>query len=477
MFHDLLNNFITSGSLDLNGRTIARFQRILDLVVISLIFYFLQPAVSWSNDYVNFPSSVIVSIVSLFTLPYAGIYRSYRHKSLNRLFQNLNSTWLTTICLVILAFFLNKSSAVHSRIAIVSWAVTGWLWLISSHILTRLYLRRIRRNGRNSRTILYWGEPQALLDFSKHLTSNPWLGYRIAAWFSPVKVDDKYENNNFARCGGGFDQMKLWLDDNVVDCIVFSHVPSPNHDLMTSNLFDLLGNTCSRVLFAPNWYIKSMSLRSESIGSQKCIELWGLSQTYDERLIKRLFDIVISLAGVIVISPLLILISIFVKFSSRGPIFFKQKRCGLQGKVFYCYKFRSMYVHPVVDDLPLTQAHKGDKRITFVGGLLRRWSLDELPQLFNVIRGDMSLVGPRPHALEHDEIYRKLITGYTQRYVCKPGMTGLAQVSGFRGETKQLSAMEARVIADLEYQREWSLLLDIEILFSTVFAVVFSDAY
>ena len=244
------------------------------------------------------------------------------------------------------------------------WAVTGWLWLISSHILTRLYLRRIRTNGRNSRTILYWGEPQSLLDFSNHLTSNPWLGYRILAWFSPVKVDSTYENINFPSCGGGFDQLQLWLEDNVVDCIVFSHVPSSVNDSNAPNLFDLLGNTCSRILFAPNWCINSMSFKSESIGNQNCIELWGLRQTYDERLIKRLFDLVFSLTGFVLIFPLFALISILVKLTSRGPIFFKQKRCGLQGRVFNCYKFRSMYVDTIVQDLPLKQAQKGDKRIT-----------------------------------------------------------------------------------------------------------------
>ncbi|QNJ00602.1 undecaprenyl-phosphate glucose phosphotransferase [Synechococcus sp. A15-62] len=477
MLYKIHDHFKSSGWLDINGNSIARFQRILDLVVISFIFFFLQPTVNWTQDFINIPSLYIVSIVTLFVLPYSGIYRSYRHKSLSRLFQKLNSTWLAIICLVILAFFLNKSSATHSRIAISLWAASGWIWLISSHILTRLYLRRIRKIGRNSRTILYWGESQAFLDFSYQLSSNPWLGYRILSWFSPENVDHIHQNPKLPICGGGFDQLKLWLDENVVDCIVFSHVPSTIHGSNQPNLFDLLGNTCSRILYAPHWCIDSMSFKSESIGYQNCIELWGLRQTYDERIIKRLFDLLISVAGVIVLFPLLLFISILVRFSSPGPVIFKQKRCGLQGKVFNCYKFRSMYVDPFVDTIPLKQAHKGDNRITPVGRLLRRWSLDELPQLFNVVIGDMSLVGPRPHALEHDEIYRKLITGYTQRYVCKPGMTGLAQVSGFRGETKELSAMEARVMADLEYQREWSLLLDIEILFSTFFTLVSSEAY
>ena len=136
-----------------------------------------------------------------------------------------------------------------------------------------------------------------------------------------------------------------------------------------------------------------------------------------------------------------------------------------------------MYIDDEDDSGILKQAIKGDKRITQIGRILRRWSLDELPQLINVIEGNMSLVGPRPHALEHDKFYRQLITGYSQRHVYKPGMTGLAQVSGFRGETKDISTMEARIKADLEYQQEWSLLVDIEILFKTVFTIIGTDSY
>ena len=136
-----------------------------------------------------------------------------------------------------------------------------------------------------------------------------------------------------------------------------------------------------------------------------------------------------------------------------------------------------MYVDTAEKTKIVKQATKNDPRVTAVGKFLRRWSLDELPQLFNVVHGDMSLVSPRPHALEHDKIYRELITGYTQRHVFKPGMTGLAQVSGFRGETQDISAMEARIEADLEYQQDWSLIVDIEILLRTVFTLASSEAY
>ena len=220
-----------------------------------------------------------------------------------------------------------------------------------------------------------------------------------------------------------------------------------------------------------------MRFESESIGNQHCIEIWGAKQTYDERIAKRLFDLLISLIGIIVILPVLIIISIAIKLTSTGPILFRQKRCGLDGKIFNCYKFRSMYTDSGDRSTSLKQATKNDPRVTTVGRFLRRWSLDELPQLLNVIQGDMSLVGPRPHALEHDQIYRELITGYTQRHVFKPGMTGLAQVSGYRGETKDVSAMEGRIKADLEYQKDWSLIVDIEILFRTIITMASTAAY
>ena len=220
-----------------------------------------------------------------------------------------------------------------------------------------------------------------------------------------------------------------------------------------------------------------MMFESESIGNHHCIEIWGAKPTYDERVVKRLFDLLISLIGIIIILPILIIISIAIKLTSKGPILFQQNRCGLDGKIFNCYKFRSMYISAGDRSTSLKQATKNDPRVTTVGRFLRRWSLDELPQLLNVIQGDMSLVGPRPHALEHDQIYRELITGYTQRHVFKPGMTGLAQVSGYRGETQDISAMEARIEADLEYQKDWSLIVDIEILLRTVFTLASSKAY
>ena len=196
-----------------------------------------------------------------------------------------------------------------------------------------------------------------------------------------------------------------------------------------------------------------------------------------DRQLKRSFDLLLTGIGVVVISPLLLLISIAVKASSPGPIFYKQDRYGLDGKRFKCLKFRSMLVLDSADQAVVKQVTADDPRITPVGRFLRRWSLDELPQLFNVLKGDMSLVGPRPHAVQHNELYRKVIPGYMQRHAFKPGITGLAQVSGWRGETRNLSEMENRIHADLRYQRDWSLKLDVKILIKTFLRLRSGNAY
>jgi putative colanic acid biosysnthesis UDP-glucose lipid carrier transferase len=185
--------------------------------------------------------------------------------------------------------------------------------------------------------------------------------------------------------------------------------------------------------------------------------------------VKRAFDLVIASIGLAAISPVMLACALLVKISSPGPIFFRQRRYGLDGKEILVWKFRSMRS---CDNGPvIVQASKDDPRITTIGRILRKTSLDELPQLFNVIEGTMSLVGPRPHATAHNERYRKLIRGYMLRHKVKPGITGLAQVEGYRGETETLDKMQKRVDCDHRYIRDWSVWLDLRILCRTLFVV------
>jgi putative colanic acid biosynthesis UDP-glucose lipid carrier transferase len=191
-------------------------------------------------------------------------------------------------------------------------------------------------------------------------------------------------------------------------------------------------------------------------------------------VLKRLLDLVGACFGILFLAPLFALVAVAIVIECPGPALFRQRRTGYKGAPFVIYKFRSMRVQE--DGARVVQAQKDDDRITKVGKLLRRTSVDELPQLFNVLKGEMSLVGPRPHALAHDDYYGECVDGYELRFKAKPGLTGLAQVSGFRGETADIASMAARIDKDLEYIRVWSLLLDIKILIRTIFIFAFHPA-
>lgn len=194
-----------------------------------------------------------------------------------------------------------------------------------------------------------------------------------------------------------------------------------------------------------------------------------LTRSPADSLQKRAFDIVVACALLAFLAPMLCLIALAVKLDSRGPVFFLQRRTGLSGTAFRVYKFRSMTV--AEDGDAVRQATRNDARVTRVGKFLRRSSLDELPQLWNVVRGDMSLVGPRPHALAHDEYYSNRIPEYNLRFRTRPGITGLSQIKGFRGETENIAGMEQRIIFDNIYIENWSMMQDITILISTAFVV------
>ena len=194
----------------------------------------------------------------------------------------------------------------------------------------------------------------------------------------------------------------------------------------------------------------------------------GAERLASDRL-KRAIDILFAFLALVLLSPLLVIVAVIIPLDTAGSPVFRQRRTGRGGRVFVIYKFRSMHV--CEDGDSVRQARKRDVRITAFGGFIRRTSIDELPQLFNILKGDMSLAGPRPHAVAHDAFYGAIVPQYAHRFLAKPGLTGLAQVSGFRGPTETINAMAARVEADLEYIRRWSLWLDAQILLRT--AVIF----
>lgn len=235
-------------------------------------------------------------------------------------------------------------------------------------------------------------------------------------------------------------------------------------------LLDELKDTTTSIYFLPDVFLTDLIQgRMGQVDGIPVVAVCETPFTGIDGIIKRLADIGFSALMIILLSPLLIAISIAVKLTSPGPVIFKQRRYGLDGKDILIYKFRSMTTCDNGDKI--VQATKQDSRITPLGKFLRKTSLDELPQFFNVLQGRMSIVGPRPHAVAHNELYRKLIKGYMIRHKVKPGITGWAQVNGLRGETDTLDKMQARIEHDIDYLRNWSPRLDVYILFKTVWVL------
>ena len=237
------------------------------------------------------------------------------------------------------------------------------------------------------------------------------------------------------------------------------------------HILDELKDSTTSIYFVPDMFVTDLiQAHPDSVCGMPVISVCDTPFNGSDGAIKRLSDLVLATLILILITPLLIVIAAAIKFDSPGPVIFRQRRCGLDGDEIVVYKFRSMTV--TEDGSNITQATQNDARVTPLGALLRRTSCDELPQFINVLQGRMSIVGPRPHALAHNELYRKLIKGYMVRHKVKPGITGWAQVNGFRGETQTLDKMQGRIDFDLDYLRNWSVRLDLYIIFKTISLVI-----
>jgi len=461
------------GSLRIHAGDLARIHRLIDPLCIT--FFYLLIANPLTPVSIIFPPWLWILSFTCLLLPSSGIYLSYRQKSLFTLLRRVSTGWLLVLTALLLVLFLTKTTASFSRYNLVLWAFVSWLYLFSSHVGFRSLLRWHRSHGGNKRSLVYWGTVEAASSFVSQLEQSSWMGYSLQAWFSPLPPAPNSQPSHLPPCKGGILDLRRWLEQNSVDRIVFSHVTRDG--ISMEQVLRLFGDTSVPIIYAPHWAHPSMRFTVGSIGEQQCIELWGSERSLLDRQFKRIFDLSLSLVALLLISPILIIVAILIASSSPGPILFVQDRYGLDCKRFRIYKFRTMHVLESGDQPCLKQATRNDPRITPLGRFLRRWSIDELPQLLNVLKGEMSLVGPRPHAVDHNEQYRQLIPGYMQRHAFKPGITGLAQVEGWRGETKTLEEMSKRVDADLRYQRDWSLKLDIKILIRTFIKLRSTKAY
>lgn len=394
---------------------------------------------------------LIVFLLQIFV--FRSSYQKWRLTSISEHLRIVFKDWLS-IGLIILAFlFLFKKTGDFSRL----WLLTWFFGVGTTSIILRLFLlfwlRKHRSNGKNLVQIGLICNHSTCDYVKSKIKAYPWSGYQIVELIN-IDHDEAWSNLNIASC------QELWIS-------LPMHLEAELHAIL-----HYFRHQSIDIRYIPS--MSNFSLINHSVSHMIDMTFINLSSTpldYQGQFLKRVEDVVLSFIFLVMFMPLMGLISILVKLSSEGPILFKQKRNGWNGDEFYVYKFRSMYLHHE-ESGRVTQAKVCDERITPLGRFLRKSSLDELPQLINVLNGTMSIVGPRPHAVEHNEQYKDLIPKYMWRNKVKPGITGWAQINGLRGETSTLDSMKKRIDYDLFYIENWSIWFDLRIIFLTIFSLI-----
>ena len=443
-------------------------QLVVDALVVTVTaigaWFYLSPTNADSYEYAIL---VLVALgLAIFSISSFGLYRSFRAQLFFEWLGRLTTAWLVVGLLVLVGLWAVKLSEDFSRLWLGTWFLAAWLGLILWRLSAHAILQSLRTKGYNQKYIVVVGAGSLGRSIALTVKEAPWSGFSIVAFFD----DDSEKWNTTLIDAPVFSTTALidWLNKNHVDEVWFA-LPLRAEKRLNDLLY-LLRNSMVNIRYIPD--LSSLRLLNHAPSVVLGFSMLDLSMSPmsepANRLLKSIEDKVLSFIIIVLISPLLLLLALGVKLSSHGPIFYRQQRHGWNGEAFEMLKFRSMVVHSEQDG-QVTQATVGDARITPFGAFLRRTSLDELPQFFNVLKGDMSIVGPRPHAIAHNDYYSEQIDGYMLRHKMKPGITGWAQVNGWRGETDTLDKMQKRVEFDLWYIEHWSLWLDIKIIIMTLF--------
>lgn len=471
-----------------------------DLPIVAFFKHLLDPFIIWSmlilttwlyeEDFTSY--YLVLAIITFFISSYIYerilIYRNWRK---GRLFAYMRDTvmgWLIIIAILIFLGYATKFHDQFSQQVLLTWFVVTPLMLIASHITVRSIVANLYNKGQ-LRSAIVIGANETSLEFINHIAELPFLLISYQGFFDerscsriagnsascsdepadPSITAPANKPDNFGSRLGGLTDVVPYVQKHNIE-MVFISLPMSSQPRI-QKLMDELPDTTTSIYFLPDIYIFDlMQARFEYISDVPVVAMNESPFTGIDGVVKSISDFVLALLIIILISPVLACIALAVKITSPGPVIFKQRRYGLNGEEITVYKFRSMTV--TEDGENIEQARQNDQRLTKIGGFLRRTSLDELPQFFNVLQGRMSIVGPRPHAVAHNELYRKLIKGYMLRHKAKPGITGWAQVNGWRGETETLEKMKARIEHDLYYLKNWSIWLDLWIILKTIWIVL-----
>jgi putative colanic acid biosynthesis UDP-glucose lipid carrier transferase len=382
--------------------------------------------------------------------------------------------WVFTTALLMALGYLSGLVGHFPRQIIVPWLlVSPVLSFVATMILVHV-MRRVVMLRENERSAIVVGVNIASLQLAERLASHPELCTRVVGFFDD-RGTERLEAMDTQAMLGKISDITAYVKKHRID-VIFIALPI-RHVQRVMDLLDALHDSTASIYYVPDVFVFDL-IQSRTVDVMG-VPIVAMCETpfYGYRgVIKRLTDLLFAVFALLVVLVPMALIALVVKLTSPGPVIFRQRRYGLDGAEIVVYKFRTMRV--TENGAQITQATRNDPRVTPIGGFLRRFSLDELPQLINVLQGRMSMVGPRPHAVAHNEQYRGLIKGYMIRHKVLPGITGLAQVNGCRGETAELEQMRARVTYDLEYLRHWSPMLDLKILVKTaLLALVDRKAY
>lgn len=379
-----------------------------------------------------------------------SLYKSWRVTDLDVMLKSVVFVWGGVWLLLLVGLFISKAAVDVSRVWFVVWGALTLVGLLLQRLGAYWFLRWLRKRGYNFKTVLLVGDGPMKDRVVDAIEGSTWSGLKIVG---RVSVDGL---PSFLSQPEDKQPQEVWL------CLPLSD------EAGIKRAMDALRFSYANIRLVPDWF--SLKLLNHGVSEAVGIPMLDLSYSPvagGVRLTKAIEDLVLGAIIFLLISPLLVLIAIAIKATSPGPVLFKQKRHGWNGEVINVYKFRSMVVHESKGSIE--QAKRADARVTPLGAFLRRTSLDELPQFFNVLQGRMSIVGPRPHAVEHNEYYKELVPRYMLRHKVKPGITGWAQIHGFRGETDTLEKMENRVEYDLYYIEHMSVWLDLKIIVLTLF--------
>ncbi|OGA13619.1 MAG: undecaprenyl-phosphate glucose phosphotransferase [Betaproteobacteria bacterium RIFCSPLOWO2_02_FULL_63_19] len=445
----------------------AFLHRLLDSAV---VFLSLFGAVAFYDPQSMGPYYWLAAVLAVLVFVTAGelthLYSSWRVYALRQEVAELAAVCAGVAALLVTIAYLTKTSEHYSRVIMILWWSLSFSILVILRFAIRLFLRASRANGRNMRSLAIAGAGDLARRVAERVLAAEWLGLNLIGFYD----DDVHRGveplaGHPYRVEGSLATMVERARSGNLD-YVYVALPLVN-ERRVMDLIRELSDTTASVFLVPEFFMfEMMNARWTEIEGMPVVSIFDTPFLGVDGSLKRLEDI--ALAGLILIPalPLMLLVALAIKLTSRGPVLFVQHRYGMSGKVVEVWKFRTMKVLEDGGDVP--QARKADPRVTRFGAFLRRTSLDELPQFFNVLQGHMSVVGPRPHAVSHNEQYRKLVTGYMLRHKVKPGITGWAQVNGWRGETDTVEKMRKRVEHDLYYIRNWSIWLDLKIVFLTV---------